>query len=249
MPAPIPILMFHSIDAEASPLSFPVSVFRDGLIWLRAHGWRSLTVTEASECLRGMVEAPQHAFAISFDDGYRSVYQAALPVLMDLGYTATLFVNGSDQTNQLPLMEQRPRMTWDEIGDLHEQGFEIGAHSVTHPDLTRLSASQVETELLESRTVIERRTGARPTSLAYPFGFWNRSVREKASQCYRCACTTDLAFATSASDLFALPRLEMHYFRSPRLFRLLTSGLLPLYLTMRRVPRNIRERTLHGTRS
>jgi peptidoglycan/xylan/chitin deacetylase (PgdA/CDA1 family) len=237
--------MFHSVDALESPLSFPPDLFRRGLAWLREQNFDSLTVTQASDCLIGKAPAPERPFAITFDDGYQSVFTVALPILKDLGYSATVYLNSAGQSAQLPPMEGRPRLTWDEIGLLCENDFEIGAHSVTHADLTKLAGAALDAEIAGSREAIENRLGSAVTTFAYPYGYWNSSVRAVVSRCFRCACTADLNVADAASDVFALPRLEMHYFRTLRTFRLLASSRLPAYLSVRRIPRAIR-RSMSG---
>ena len=246
MPVSIPILMFHSVDNLDSPLSFPPELFRSGLAWLRKQGFQSLTVTEASQCLRGAATAPDGAFAISFDDGYRSVWEAALPVLRDLGFSATLYINGSCSAPQLSPMEGRQRLAWDEIAACLEHGFEIGAHSLTHPDLRRLSVRDLEDEVAGSCAAIEKRLGSPVSSFAYPYGYCNRAVRDVVSRQYQCACSTSLALATPQCDVYALPRLEMRYFHCPRTFRLLASSWLRGYLHARRIPRAIRQALVEG---
>jgi peptidoglycan/xylan/chitin deacetylase (PgdA/CDA1 family) len=236
----IPILMFHALDDLEPPLSFPPQVFRACMNWLREQGIRALTVTDAWRCLQSGAEPDGPTVAISFDDGYQSVFEIALPVLREIGFGATVFVNDSGKSSQLAPMEGRARMSWTQISTLAESGFEIGAHTLTHPDLTRMSESQMEAEIAGSRAAVEGKVGVVVTSFAYPFGLWNAAARRIASQHFECACTTGLRTATSESDAYTLPRIECSYFRSVRMFRLLASPALPAYLAARRVPRAMR---------
>jgi peptidoglycan/xylan/chitin deacetylase (PgdA/CDA1 family) len=123
---------------------------------------------------------------------------------------------------------------------MHAGGIEIGAHSMTHPNLTRVDSLQVDVEAAGSRAVIEEQIGARVVSFAYPYGFHNSEVRRRIANHFECACGVDLGMATGTSDLFALERIEMDYLRSSRTFSLLINGGLAPYLTLRRFHRQIR---------
>lgn len=239
------ILTFHAVDDLEAPLSFPPELFARGLERLKRSGCQSLTVSAAAELLRTGAPGPERPLAITFDDGYLSVWTHAFPTLERLGFTATVFLNtgGADEEG-LPPMEGRERLRWAQVRRMHEAGFEIGAHSVTHPDLTRLAGPELEREMRGSREAIEAFCGARVDSFAYPYGFHSASVRAVARRHFTCACSSDLARARSASDPHALERIEMHYFRRPALFKLLDSPLLDAYLRMRRGPRRLRQRFL-----
>lgn len=90
------------------------------------------------------------------------------------------------------------------------EGIEIGAHSQRHRNLTRLSAEELETDLVECRLAIERRVGVRPTLFAYPYGAWDRRVRDAVRAVgYSAAVTLDSHFAAHDSDPWALPRLNI----------------------------------------
>jgi peptidoglycan/xylan/chitin deacetylase (PgdA/CDA1 family) len=239
----IPILTVHSLDHGASPLSFPPSLFRRGMAHLHRAGFRTVTVGHAARLLRndGDGRSPQRLMAITFDDGCQSFYESAFPVLRDLGYQATVFViTAPAGSTGLPFMKGRVRLTWDQLGRLHESGMEIGAHTVTHPDLTRLDEAGIAAELEGSRAAIAERVGAPAASFAYPFGCHNDLTRALARATFDCACTADLAVADSASDMHALGRLEMHYFRNEATFRLLSSPRLARYIAVRGALRAVR---------
>jgi len=142
----------------------------------------------------------------------------------------------------LPFMRGKRRLTWDQLGRLHEAGMEIGSHTVTHPDLTRLDEAGIAAEFEGSRAAIADRVGAPAASLAYPFGFYNGRARTLARAYFDCACTADLGVADTTSDVHALRRLEMHYFRHDASFALLTSPRLTQYAAVRGVLRAVRRR-------
>jgi peptidoglycan/xylan/chitin deacetylase (PgdA/CDA1 family) len=243
MPIQLPILAFHSLEDSSSNLAFPPDLFAKGMASLKGIGFRTLTVSQAASLLKTGTPWPERTFVITFDDGYRSVHKHAFPVLAQLGFTATVYINsGPVQGPELPDMLGRPRLSWEQLREASRNGFEIGAHTVSHPDLTLLGPDQIESELTVNKQILEQFLGISVPSFAYPFGFVSPQARALVARHFESACSGNLEIATSASDPFALPRLEMHYFRTSTKFNLLTSDWLPTYLALRRTPRAFRQR-------
>ena len=71
---------------------FRPRIFEHGLALLQDRGYRTLSLVELADCIRRGVSLPKRSFVITFDDGYRSVYQQAFPVLQKYGMTATVFL-------------------------------------------------------------------------------------------------------------------------------------------------------------
>jgi peptidoglycan/xylan/chitin deacetylase (PgdA/CDA1 family) len=131
--------------------------------------------------------------AVTFDDGYRSVIQLALPVLSRLGAPATVFVPtdfvgtgrpmswpGIDRWLGGPHERELVPMDWDELRGLQDAGWEIGSHSRSHPRLTRVSDNELSQELGSSRQTLEERLGVPCRSIAYPYGDVDRRVARAA---------------------------------------------------------------------
>lgn len=210
------ILTYHSLDDSTSVISLAPEVFRGQMEWLAAQRIRVLPLQQAWQV--------PGAVALTFDDGYKSFLDHALPVLDRLGFPATVFVVSGlcGRRNEwippgqgLPLLEL---MGWDDLRRLPAT-IEIGSHTVCHSDLVRLPATEVERELRQSRTEIEDRVGREVTAFAYPYGISNSAVREAASRHYRLACGTLLGFSGPESDRWLLPRLDVYYLRSAFWFR------------------------------
>jgi peptidoglycan/xylan/chitin deacetylase (PgdA/CDA1 family) len=127
---------------------------------LHRAGFRTVTVSRAARLLRNDNDgvSPEPLMAITFDDGCQSFSEHAFPVLRDLGYQATVFViTAPAGSTDLPFMKGKLHLTWDQLGRLHESGVEIGAHTVTHPDLTRLDEAGIVAEFEGSRAAIADR--------------------------------------------------------------------------------------------
>jgi len=131
-------------------------------------------------------------------------------------------------------------MTWQHISELAQQGFMFGAHTVNHPDLTQISESAVQQEILSAKQDIERHTGRAVDFFCYPYGRWNSRVHALVSEHYRAACSTRTAMLSRNADLWALPRVDAHLVRQPAVFRSLFDRFFPAYLSDRRTVRRFR---------
>jgi peptidoglycan/xylan/chitin deacetylase (PgdA/CDA1 family) len=241
----LPILTFHSLDDQAVATSFSPAVFRRALGRLHENGYRTLALTEAVHDLREKRSVPDRAFVITFDDGYQSVYKAAFPLLREYGMSATVFLTVGEHgsvpgTDRLPSLGHHPMLSWEEIREMQKGGFVFGAHTLTHPDLTRLPCDRMETEIVGSKVIIEERLGSAVTSFAYPYGRYNPQSYAIAQQWFACACSDKLGLTTVHSDPYALERVDAYYLRTDRLFEVMLSKWFPGYIVARNIPRQIR---------
>lgn len=239
------ILTFHGFATPASTISFPPAILRSGLAQLARKGFRSLDLLDAVEILRAGSPLPSKSLVITIDDGYESAYREAFPILQEHGMTATVFVTtgrraSRNPSDRLPPIEGQAMVSWRELREMVEAGFTIGAHTLTHPDLTRLGESEAEAEIVGAKTILEDRLGVSVRSFAYPRGRYDGQAREIAARHYSCACSDRLGLVTRASDNYALERVEMYYFSRGPIFNLLTTPLLSAYLRFRALPRNAR---------
>jgi peptidoglycan/xylan/chitin deacetylase (PgdA/CDA1 family) len=163
--------------------------------------------------------------AITFDDGYESVFLHAWPILQRYNIPATVFVNpefiGQFNGWDVNIAGQRFRhMDWQQIDALHKNGWEIGSHGMRHRDLTRLSDDKLERELTRAAQLIKRRIGVCSSVLSYPFGNTNARVE-------RCANKLGFDFGLSmgmqqkeVSLQYAVQRRGVYFFDSLFSFRL-----------------------------
>ena len=132
---------------------------------------------------RGMV-------SVSFDDGWTNQYQNANPVMKQLGLPATYnIISGS-------LTDQPDYMSGAQVKDLFANGNEIASHSVTHPDLTTVSAAQLQSEMADSQTTLQNLIGAPVTDFAYPYGAYNLNTITVGKQYYASQRTVNGGFNT-----------------------------------------------------
>jgi peptidoglycan/xylan/chitin deacetylase (PgdA/CDA1 family) len=234
------ILTFHSIDDSGSVLSFPPRTFANFLEALHRAG---LPVCDLDTLL---APATRRGVALSFDDGMRSVFTHALPVLRDHAVPAHLFlttgaVGGS---NRWPTQPARApafdMLNWDEIEKLQLAGVRMESHTHSHPDLRDLDDRGIAAECGEADRIIEERLGRRPQYFAYPYGRLTTRASDYARGCYRASVTTELREITGNEDFAALPRLDTYYLRASWVFRRLDAVLPRAYLALRGALRKLR---------
>lgn len=241
----LPILTFHDIEDSSSVISFPPDVFRLAVRMLAGEGYRTISLPILIEYLSGNTPLPDRTLAITFDDGYESVYKEAFPTLQKYGMTAIVFIVTGDQKEKeefehLPSLSGRKMLSWENILELQREGIDFGSHTLTHPDLTCLSIDLIDRELRESKKLLEKKLEREVIAFAYPYGYHNRTIREIVKKYYALAFSGRLGLAKLSSAPFALERIDMYYFRSAKMSQLLLSNLFPTYVRLRNIPRQLR---------
>jgi peptidoglycan/xylan/chitin deacetylase (PgdA/CDA1 family) len=245
MATSLPILTFHSLDDRSSVISFAPGVFQHGMTRLHEEGYRTLSLLEAVDHLGRGESFPDRSLVITFDDGYRTVYDEAFPVLQRYGMSATVFLTVGEEertggAGQLPSLNERPMLNWNQIREMHQEGISFGAHTLTHSDLTLLPLDRMEAEVRVSQAMIENALGAPIACFAYPYGRFDKQSRAIVRQHFACACSDRLGFCTMSSDPYAIERVDAYYLRTERLFDLMPTGWFPWYIRARSIPRRIR---------
>ncbi|HYE73816.1 MAG TPA: glycosyltransferase [Blastocatellia bacterium] len=179
------VLCYHRIGGK-DVLSKPVEDFQRDLAYLKRH-YECLSLAELCARLRDRKPFRRRAAVITFDDGYRDNYTAAVPALRDAGIGATFFVStgfigtkrdfphdeGAAQSNHrgdVAQAHQHPKLTWDDLREMEAAGFEIGSHTVNHTDLGTADKKTIQQEINESLAALNRELGMRPRAFAFPWG-------------------------------------------------------------------------------
>lgn len=213
----IPILLYHSVGEEcASPyrrwLVSPRE-FAAHMDVLAERGYRPITVHELALLRRSGQPVPERTCLVTFDDGLQDFTQGALPILVALGFSATLFVVSGlvGETGRWlsGLGEgERPMLDWQELRALHDAGIEIGAHTVGHLELDTLSRARATREIRDSKHMLEDGLDRPVTTFAYPYGYASRVTRRIVEDAgYLAACRVRHALSDEAENLFALSRI------------------------------------------
>lgn len=242
---PVPIVTYHSVSDPGSPLSTPPGEFEEHLRAFAASGYRTVTMAELLRWLGAGRRPPADALVITFDDGYQSVYREARPRLEAWNFTACVFLvsdhcGGTTRWPGQPAsVPASPLMDWDEVQALVRDGWELGAHTRTHPPLTTLAPAAIEDEVAGSQDTIRGRTGQPVTAFAYPYGAVNAGVSEIVRRHFAGAVTTRLGLVKRQCDPYYLPRIDAYYLE-PRHIPHLRAPLYRRYLSARQAGRTVR---------
>jgi peptidoglycan/xylan/chitin deacetylase (PgdA/CDA1 family) len=184
------------------------------------------------------------SLALTFDDGNACFAELAVPLLLRYRFPATVFVvsghcGGSSAWSQ-PLFPSLKMMSWETLCGLPRDLVSLGAHTISHPNLTTLAGPRAAEEIHGSRAALEDRTGRAVPFFAYPYGASNAAVRAQVRSGFRMACGTRLRFLSEAEDAFDLPRIDTYYLCETDRFRKFVSGRARGYLRLRRLLRGLR---------
>jgi peptidoglycan/xylan/chitin deacetylase (PgdA/CDA1 family) len=230
-PDDLVVLCYHAVSEDwRAPMAVTPEGLDSQLAYLARRGYRGVTFAEA---LAGRSDGRR--VAITFDDGYRSVIRLARPILESHGMPATVFVPtnligserpmgwpGIDRWHGGPHEGELTPMSWEEARELVELGWEIGSHTCSHPQLTKLDDTQLRTELESSRAECEQRLERPCESLAYPYGDVDERVMEAAMAAGYSAAAAVEALVGPPSP-YRWPRVGVYQIDGGRSFRLKVS--------------------------
>jgi peptidoglycan/xylan/chitin deacetylase (PgdA/CDA1 family) len=217
MHEPVPILLYHSICADPSAelwrWSLSPAEFARQLDAVLESGRSALSVS-AFVAAHNAGALPERPIVITFDDGFADFGTAALPALRERSLPATLYVTTGALADRPPrtlhALPVGPMLRSDELAALESDDVEIGAHSLSHPELDTLSRAQAKREIEEPKQELEQLLGHRIQSFAYPHGYSGPAIRRLvAAAGYRSACGVRNALSPPGEDVYALSRLTV----------------------------------------
>lgn len=213
----VPILLYHKVGRPPRGARVPgqyvsPGLFRKHLDYLAKHGYASLSLLDLVQKDRPL---PPRPIAITFDDGYRCLYQEAFPLLAEAGFTATVFLvagalGASNLWEQAVGDVAEQMLDLPEVREMRAGGIEFGSHTLSHAHLTELREEEARREIADSRARLAEALGEPCRTFAYPYGEWNARVKDLVAEAgYEAACTTVRAWASREDDPLALPRINI----------------------------------------
>lgn len=205
----VPILMYHYIRVNpnrSDRLGFNLSVtpadFSRQMDWLAANGYHPVDFDDVRGYLLGQEDLPSRPVVLTFDDGYRDMYTTAFPILRSHRFKAVSYiVSGFVNSPQY--------VTADQVREMDVNGIQIGAHTVSHADLTGVSAPDLRREVFDSKASLEALVGHPVLDFCYPTGRFNDAVVRMVQEAgFQTATTTQSGVAHSAAERFAWTRVR-----------------------------------------
>ena len=212
------ILLYHSVggvDGSTYAWDVPTEVFRRQLELVTS---RYEPVDLGQLCSEP--QADRKRVAITFDDGFRSVRNEALPILRAFGAPATVFLSpgllGEENVGRfrerhgLPATAGRAALTPADVDALaDEPSIRLGNHTLTHLALSSVpDAESVVTEVVEGKRRLEERYGVTVDRFSYPYGAIDERAKEAVVDLHDLAVTSRPGLIRRPMDAYALPRLD-----------------------------------------
>jgi peptidoglycan/xylan/chitin deacetylase (PgdA/CDA1 family) len=218
------MLLYHKVDEIPPGVRHPEIYvtpdrFAEQLALLRRLGMCTITLPEYVAYRRGERSLPPRPVVITFDDGYRSNYEVAFPILQEYGCRATIFLVSSlfgGRNVWDPEEPQEPLLQLCHVREMQRAGIDFQSHTRTHARLTAVPPERALCELRTSRCELEQALGAPVRGVAYPWGAYDDTVLTLAAEAgYEAGCIVRRRTNFDHTPLLALRRIGVWHF-TPR---------------------------------
>jgi peptidoglycan/xylan/chitin deacetylase (PgdA/CDA1 family) len=174
----VPVLSYYRLSKnKPSKIAITQDDFKAQMKYLKENGYHVITLDQLLDFFDYQEQIPEKSVAITFDDGWISVYDTAFPILKKYGFPATIFI-------YTDFVGGGKAMSWKQIKELSEAGFDIQCQTKTHRDLTVIKKKEsfkeyfksLEMEISYPKKVINKKLQKECKYLAYPYGKTNNLV-------------------------------------------------------------------------
>jgi len=205
------ILLYHKFGDKRSPsTNIDLYIFKEQMLYLKKHHYRVIPLKELVNAIEKHKKLPPKVVAITIDDGYKSVYTHAFPILKEFHYPFTVFIPTEAIKKHYP-----DYINWKEIKIMQKAGVDFQDHSYAHNTLGFIPNNMTEKEykkwiekdLKKSRTIFRHYLGYDPLYLAFPYGYYNKILISEALRLgYKALFTQDPGAVSKDTSLTHIPR-------------------------------------------
>lgn len=204
---PVPILMYHVIADPPAGSPYPelyvgASDFAAQMRWLDRHGYRAVTQRDVWNHWHRGGALPRKPIVVSFDDGYRSVFTAALPAMQRRSWPGVLNLTVKN-------LHVAGGLSPHKVRTLITAGWELASHTLTHPDLTSLDDRTLSREVSRSRAVLRARFGVPVDFFCYPAGRYDARVIRAVHRAGYLGATTTMEGLARPDERYELRRVRV----------------------------------------
>ena len=204
---PVPILMYHVIgdpppDAPYPELYVSRADFEGQMRWLERHGYNAVTLRVVWDHWPAGAPLPKKPIVLSFDDGYRSVAQVALPAMRNRAWPGVLNLSVKNLRASGGLSERQVRR-------MIAAGWEFDSHTLMHPDLTGLEGEELAREITGSRRALRSLLGVDVDFFCYPSGRYDARVIEAVRRTGYLGATTTIEGLAQPDEPYELRRVPV----------------------------------------
>jgi peptidoglycan/xylan/chitin deacetylase (PgdA/CDA1 family) len=199
------VFVYHRFGEDSSPsTSVKAEQLKAHVEALKAGNYTVLPLAEIAERIRAGRGVPDRTVGLSIEDGYRSAYDVAFPILKAAGMPFTVFVS-TDQVGN------REMMSWDQIREIVAAGNAVGARGAGHPHMVAQGAAENRAELERAKRVFETELGASPRIFAWPYGEYALALKPLVEEFgFTAAFGQHSGVVGPTSDFSFLPRFPLN---------------------------------------
>jgi len=188
--------------------SITAEKFEEHLKFLKDNGYNVISMKKYLSFIDGVDSIPSNSVMITIDDGYRSIYDIAFPLLKKYGFPATVYIYSV-------FFGGRNNLNEGIIKEMSKHNIDFGCHSYTHPILTKRKSSWsdsdylsfLEKEIIKSKIFFESKLKMPFETFAYPYGLYSKEVIYMIKKAgYRAAFSVVPGANTSETPRYALHR-------------------------------------------
>lgn len=205
---PVPILMYHVTKTAPAGTPYPelwVSKddFSGQMDWLAENGYTGITLDQLFNYWDEGFELPEKPVVITFDDGYPSHDKVARPILLKHKWPGVLYLKYGN------IGDPESGLTTKNVNNLLAAGWELGAHTIEHSDLTTIGTESLESEVAGSKRAIEKRFKVDVKHFCYPAGKFNDTVIAAVKDAGYESATTVIEGVATPDKPFELKRVRI----------------------------------------
>lgn len=234
----LPVLAYHKVEKrkELGITSIPPQKFESQIKFLKSNGFKSISPNVLLDQTQSIDHVQGKPILITFDDGYRGVYDHAYPIMQEYGFTGIIFltvgyVGKSNSWDSAP----GPRfqhLNWDQVREMAGSGFLIGSHSMNHRFLTRLHTEDAKEEILSSKKKLEDSIGKRVDFFSYPYGNYNGRILDLVAEAgYKAGFSLEPRIVSSPNGK-GLPEVKFNKYAIPRIAIYLIDSITDLKIKL-----------------
>ena len=214
------VLSYHEInDAPASNFTVREEAFKAQMKLLKVEGYHTISLDNLSAWWEGRIKLSPRSVLVTFDDGNRSDYNKAFPILEEYGFSGNLFLLSD------PAVYKVEGLSTQQLKEMIQNGFAIGSHGVSHQNLVGLDSAAIRRETRGSKKKLEDGFGRRIRFFAYPYGNFDEIVEDAVkSSGYQGAFTTIPGINYRDTNPFELKRLVVGRQFTLEIFKKAISG-------------------------
>lgn len=213
----LPILMYHAVSESAwgdTTLFVRTSEFEKQMKYLKENGYTTVFLSELDTAFN--YDKP---VIITFDDGYKNVYDNAFPILTKYNLKSSFYIISG-------WLDGQTYVTEDMVKEMDKSGIvEIGSHTITHMQLGKHSYNEQENELKKSKEDLENLLGKKIDTIAYPYGSYNSDTINIVKKYYKYAVTVNSDYTYQDKlNKYSLNRIKIARGTSFEQFKNLVGG-------------------------